>query len=296
VTLKTFKSGEAGSGYNIGVTQRDVSTRKQFVPAGTPLCLEDEKDELALRLDAVDRGAETLLVTEFVNLFSSALDFEYVVSFMLCANALAMWRTGQAVTRLLVLAGDVPTNNPDRLYAFANQFRFLMQGGYARIDKARVWMERLGVAPEFEPLDLRDFRRAVRVFSAARASPDQVRSLASAEWYFGFHAPAAVPGSGEPGAAPDSLAGAHAHDNEAGHFAYRPLGDKAVQVTCRQATSTFEFEDRFSSGQCEILSSPARGLYKLSFDLSGVRSPPPGTAMARYLDVSGLIGGGRDVE
>ena len=278
MTLKTFKIGEAGSGYNIGVTQRDVSERKQFVPAGTPLCLEDEKDELALRLEAVDRGAETLLVTELVNFFSSELDFEYVVSFMLCANALAMWRTGQAVTRLLVLAGDVPTNNPDQLYAFANQFRFLMQGGYARIDKARVWMERLGVAPEFEPLDLRDFRRAVRVFSAARASPDQVRSLASAEWYFGFRAP-------------------DARDEEAGHFAYRPLGDKAVQVTCREAVSTFEFEDLFSSGQCEILSSPARGLYKLSFDLTGVRSPLPGTAMARYLDVfSGLIGGGRDVE
>ena len=278
MTLKTFKIGEAGSGYNIGVTQRDISSRKQFVPAGTPLCLEDEKDELTRRLDAVDRGDETLLVMEFTNFFSSGLDFEYVVSFMLCANALAMWRTGQAVTRLLVLAGDVPTNNPDRLYAFANQFRFLMQGGYARIDKARVWMERLGVAPEFEPLDLRDFRRAVRVFSAARASPDQVRSLASAEWYFGFHAP----GVG---------------DDEAGHFAYRPLGDKAVQVTCREAASTFEFEDRFSSGQCEILSSPARGLYKLSFDLTGVSSPLPGSAMARYLDVfSGLIGGGRDVE
>lgn len=278
VTLKTFKNGEAGSAYNIGVTQREISTRKQFVPAGTPLCLEDEKDELARRLEAVEGGAETLLIMEFTNFFSSDLDFEYVVSFMLCANALAMWRTGQAVTRLLVLAGDVPTNNPDRLYAFANQFRFLMQGGYARIDKARVWMERLGVAPEFEPLDLRDFRRAVRVFSAARASPDQVRSLASAEWYFGFHTPGG-------------------RDDETGHFAYSPQGDKAVQVACREATSTFEFDDRFSSGQCEILSSPARGLYKLSFDLSGVSAPLPGTAMARYLDVfSGLIGGGRDVE
>jgi hypothetical protein len=278
MTLKTFKIGEAGTGYSLGVTQRDVSTRKQFIPAGTPLCLDDEKDELARRLESVDSGAETLLVTEFVNFFGADLDLEYVVSFMLCVNALAMWRTGQAVTRLLVLAGDVPTNNPDRLYAFANQFRFLMQGGYARIDKARVWMERLGVEPEFEPLDLRDFRRAVRVFSAARASPDQVRSLASAEWYFGFRAP-------------------DAHDDEAGHFTYSALGDQAVQVTCRRAASVFEFEDRFSSGQCEILSSPARGLYKLSFDLTGVRSPLPGTAMARYLDVfSGLIGGGRDVE
>ena len=278
MTLKTLQTGAAGSGYNIGVTQRDVSPRKQFVPAGTPLCLEDEKDELTRRLDAVDQGAETLLITEFVNFFSCGLDFEYVASFMLCANALAMWRTGRAVTRLLVLAGDVPTNNPDQLYAFANQFRFLMQGGYARIDKARVWMERLGVAPEFEPLDLRDFRRAVRVFSAARASPDQVRSLASAEWYFGFRTP-------------------EAPDDETGHFAYSGVGDQAVQVACREAASVFEFDDRFSSGQCEILSSPARGLYKLSFDLSDVRSPLPGTAMARYLDVfSGLIGGGRDVE
>lgn len=133
----------------------------------------------------------------------------------------------------------------------------------------------------------------MRVFSAARASPDQVRSLASAEWYFGFNA--AGPGSDEPGTAPEARSGGR--DEDAGHFAYRPHGDKAVQVTCRDAASTFEFEDRFSSGQCEILSLPARGLYKLSFDLSDVRSPLPGTAMARYLDVfSGLIGGGRDVE
>jgi hypothetical protein len=230
MTLKTFKTREAGAGYSIGVTQRDAPARKPFVPAGTPLCLDDEKDDLCRRLEAVDRGEETLLITEFVNFFGAELDLEYVVSFMLCANALAMWRTGQAVTRLLVLAGDVPTNTPDRLYAFANQFRFLMQGGYARIDKARVWMERLGVAPEFEPLDLRDFRRAVRVFSAARASPDQVRSLATAEWYFGFRAP-------------------DARDEEAGHFTYGAHGDQAVQVTCRETASVFAFEDRFSSGQ-----------------------------------------------
>lgn len=278
MTLKTFKNGEADAASDNGDAAREVYSLRQFVPAGTPLCLEDEKDELTRRLDSVDRGTETLLVTEFVNFFGSGLDFEYVASFMLCANALAMWRTGQAVTRLLVLSGDVPTHNPDRLYALANQFRFLMHGGYARIDKARVWMERLGVEPDFEPLDLRDFRRAVRVFSAARASPDQVRSLASAEWYFTFRAPGT-------------------QDDATGHFGYSPAGDQAVQVTCGETTSVFEFEDRFSSGQCEILSSPERGLYKLSFDLTGVRSPLPGTAMARYLDVfSGLIGGGRDVE
>jgi hypothetical protein len=237
-----------------------------------PLCLPNEKEALANRLKGVTHGGESLLVLEFENYFSSGLKLEYVVSFMLCVNALTMWKTGGAVTRLLVLAGDVSMQPSGQLYAFANQFRSLMQGGFARIDNATLWMEHLGINLDIEPLDFRDFRRAVRVFSAARVSPDEVPALAYAEWYFGFR----MPGS---------------RKEPQGHFNYDTIGSHSVRISNSEVSLNVEFEDRFSSGPCEILSSPSHSTYQVSVDLTGTRSPFSGETAARYLDVfSSLIG------
>ena len=246
-------------------------------PAETiPLCLASEKEDLGRRLNAVKGGEESLLVLDFENFFSSGLDFQYICSIMLCANALTMWKTGGAVTRLLVLSGDVSMQGPGQIYGFANQFRSLMQGGYGRIDNAAVWMDQLGVSLDLEPLDLRDFRRAVRVFTAARVSPDQVRSLTNAEWYFGFR----IPG---------------ARDVERGHFDYDVQGSHSIRIASGGGAMNIEFQDRFTSGPCEIMSSPRNGCYKLSLDLTGIRAPLSGSDAAKYLDVfSSLIGAGSD--
>jgi hypothetical protein len=243
-----------------------------------PLSLPSENDALDRRLKGVMDGRESLLIITFSNFFSSGLDLEYVVSLMLCVNALTMWKTGGPVTRLLVLSGDIAMQGPSQLYGFANQFRSLMHGGFARIDNASLWMSRLGIDLEFESLDFRDFRRAVRVFSAARVSPDVVPALAHAEWYFGFR----LPGSTRP---------------EQGHFRYEVLGSHSVKIYDSAGSISVIFEDRFTSGPCEILSSPTQSAYQISIDFTGVRSPFPGPHAARYMDIfSSLVGAAQRVQ
>jgi hypothetical protein len=231
-----------------------------------PLCLPSERHFLADGLKNVSAGKESLLIIEFKNFFSSGLDLEYIVSFMLCVNALTMWKTAGAVTRLLVLSGDVSMQKAGNLYAFSNQFRSLIQGGLARIDNAASWIDHLGIRGDMEPLDFRDFRRAVRVFSAARMSPDNLPSLASIEWYFGFH-----------------MNGPHGRS--IGHFDYDSLGSHSSKISNADGSLDVKFEDVFTSGPCEILSSSKQSAYKMSFDLSGVRAPLKGVDAARYLSV-----------
>lgn len=231
-----------------------------------PLCLPTEVADLTERLEALDRRGESLLIVELENFFSSRIDFEYVCAFMLCANALAMWKTGSAVTRLLALTGDVKRQPPERLFSLCNHFRSLMQGGFARIDNTSVWIDALGIRPEAEPLDLRDFRRATRVFSAARVPPSEFSALSNAEWYFGF--------------SPQETQGA-----VIGHFAYEAIGSHTVQIGHGGGTINVDFEDQLLSGPYQVLASRASNSYKIRIDFTAMKSPLPGDVAARYLDM-----------
>ena len=240
--------------------------------ATIPLTIPSENDDFSRRLTGFVARNETLLIVRFDNYFSSCLDLEYICALILSVNALAMWRTGGAVTRLLVLGGDVQMQPSTQIYAFANQFRSLMQGGFGRIDNAPVWLAKLGVQQDLEPLDLRDFRRAVRLFTAARISPEEVRSLTLAEWYFGFYMPGV-------------------HRVEQGHFQYEVFGSHSIKIRSSGGAVNLDFEDRFSYGPCEVLSSSGHAAYQLSIDLSGMRAPFEASQVARYLDIfASLVG------
>ncbi len=268
--MQESKSSGSAVSFAEGGTSFDEWTFEQV-----PLCLPTEITTLAKGLRGIGAHEESLLIVEIRNFFSSGLDLEYIVCLLLCVNALAMWKTGGAVTRLLVLSGDVSMQNAGRLYAFANQFRSLMQGGLARIDNAAAWIDYLGIHGDAEPLDFRDFRRAVRVFSAARMTPDNLPALASAEWFFGFQVNGPV-------------------GRSIGHFDYDVIGSHAVKISNAETAMSVNFEDHFTSGPCEILSSAAQSAYQISLDLTGRHTPFSGTDAARYLDVfSSLIGATR---
>ena len=237
-----------------------------------PICLPSEREALNARFQEIAAGQSSLLIVEIQNYFSASIDLKFIASLMLTVNALAMWKTCSPVTRLLVLSGDVSEQPLGMLYAFANEFRSLMDGGFGRIDNIKSWIDRLGISAEQEPVDLRDFRRAVRVFSAARLSPDDVPSLSHVEWYFAF----ASPIFGDPAL---------------GHCSYKPLGSQSARIANGENGLDLEFASRFNSGRCEILATDVRyPAYKVSLDLSGTHAPFDSTESVRYLTAfSGLI-------
>jgi hypothetical protein len=236
-----------------------------------PMCLPSERDLLVQRMREVQLGRQMLFIAQLKNFFESTVPLRKILSFILCINAVAMWKSGKPVNRLLVLSGDRSMEGAELLYGFANEFRSLMQGGFAQIDNAMVWMREAGISEETEPPAFRDFRRAVRVLSAARLSPSEVPGLSRAEWHFGF----------------DSRALSR---KSLGHFEYDIMGSHSVRIISDNVSFDVRFRDRYTSGHCEMFSSPSPQVYKISLDLTERDDPLNDTDSAHYLGMAaGLI-------
>jgi hypothetical protein len=236
-----------------------------------PMCLPSERKALVQRLEKVRLGQEMLFIAQLKNFFESGVSLRNILSLILCINAVAMWKSGRPVSRLLVLSGDRSMEGVELLFGFANEFRSLMQGGFAQIDNAPAWMKDAGITEENEPSEFRDFRRAVRVLSAARLTPSEVPGLARAEWHFGF----------------DTRAPSR---KSLGHFDYDVVGSHSIRITSDKTGFDVNFRDRFTSGHCEMLSAPSPRVYMISLDLTERDDPLSGGASARYLGMAaGLI-------
>jgi hypothetical protein len=209
-----------------------------------PIGLPSEQRELTSRLERVGGGDEAFLVCVLRSEHSSPLNLDKAMAFFLLVNTIAMWSTSKPVARLLVLERDVIYESP---YAYANEFRALMRGGFADLRNVEIWLKVLGLDLQRAPPTVRWFSQALKLIPSTRIGVSGgIDTLTRAEWFFGFSF--------------------HHDANIVGHFRFNPNSRHAFTVETESDIFRYQTEEEFVLGDLILRLHPSRGIFFLSAD------------------------------